>query len=266
MKISLGPSGSPGKSTLEGIPLVAEMGLDALELSFTHGVHMSVETAKAVGKEAERCGVALSIHAPYYINLSSPELPKVKASMERILATAERMEAMGGGAVVFHPGYYGKSEPEACYEAVRARVEEMMGECERKGWGRVVLAPETTGRVAQFGTLEETLRLVRELGCGWCIDFCHLYAREQGKLEYGKVFDTIERFKQRELHVQFSGVTWNKGGEKAHTAMGDNPPFEPMARELLERGISARIISESPLRWEDSLKQKRVLEKLGWRF
>ncbi len=264
MRILLGPAGSPAPSSLEGVAAVAAMGLQAMELSFTHGVHMTVETAAAVGKAAEKAGVALSIHAPYYVNLMSPE--KAKASAERVLATAERMQTMGGGPVVFHPGYYGQLGAEACYEVVRQRVAELVAECERRRWDKVVIAPETTGRLAQFGTLEETLRLAREVGCGFCVDFCHLFARAKGVLDYKAAFDMIERFGHKQLHIQFSGVTWGSGGEKAHAPMGDNPPFEPLARELLARKISARIISESPLRWDDSLKQKVIFERLGWKF
>ncbi|HLD78422.1 MAG TPA: TIM barrel protein, partial [archaeon] len=151
MKILLGPAGSPAASSLEGVVRVAELGLQAMELSFTHGVHMSIATAEAVGRAAEKAGVALSIHAPYYINLASPE--KARASAERVLASAERMQAMGGGPVVFHPGYYGTLGTEACYEIVRDRVAELVAECERREWDKVVLAPETTGRLAQLGTL-----------------------------------------------------------------------------------------------------------------
>ena len=50
MRILLGPSGSPRPTTLEGMAETRRMGLQAMELSFTHGVRMSNTTAKQAVK------------------------------------------------------------------------------------------------------------------------------------------------------------------------------------------------------------------------
>lgn len=98
-KIYLGTAGIPlsakGKSTVEGVKKVKELGLNAMEVEFVQGVKMSIEKAKELGEVAKTIGVRLSVHAPYYINLCSEEKEKIEASKNRILETATRAEAMG---------------------------------------------------------------------------------------------------------------------------------------------------------------------------
>ena len=265
MAILLGPAGSPSKSTLEGIGEVKRLGLQAMEVQFTHGVRMGNELAKQVGKEAEKHGIALSIHAPYYINLLSPEPEKVAASRKRILDSCERMHCLGGGPVVFHPGYYGKLEKEKALQLLEGEVKALVSAVEKNKWDKVIVAPETTGRVSQIGDLSETISLAKAAGCGFCIDFCHLYARGQGKIDYAETLDKLKF--ARHLHIQFSGVKYGPRGEISHQPLSSgSPPFGPLAKELLKRKLSCRIISESPLTWRDSLEMKKVFERLGHGF
>ena len=82
MKILLGPAGTPGKSTLDGISVLEKLGLQAMEVQFSHGVGMGLPHAKQIGKENEKYKKELSIHAPYYINLISTEKKKINESTE----------------------------------------------------------------------------------------------------------------------------------------------------------------------------------------
>ena len=63
------PSSTKG-STLDGIRRVKELGLDAMEIEFVRGVYMKNEMASKAGELAKSLGVALTVHAPYYINLN----------------------------------------------------------------------------------------------------------------------------------------------------------------------------------------------------
>jgi deoxyribonuclease-4 len=263
MKIFLGPSGSPGKTTIDGLAAVRAMGLDAMELSFTHGVRMGIETAKQIGEANKKTKLKLSIHAPYYINLCSEKPAVRKDSIRRILDTCERAHYIGAEKVVFHPAYYGKMPKDECFAAVKDAVNSMMDLMRSDKWN-VQLAPETTGRLAQFGTLEETIRLSDETGCSFCIDIAHIYARNGGKINYGIVFDSIGR---SHVHFHFEGIQTNKGGEGRHLVIeGNNPDFRQFAAELLKRDMGATIISESPVTWQDSLRMKKILEELGHIF
>ncbi len=263
--IKIGPSGSSGLGTLEGIRFVKEKGLQAMEIGFVRGVHMKNERAKEVGKRAKEAGVSLSIHAPYYINLSSVEIEKREASVKRILDSCERGHHLGATHVTFHPAYYGKLSPESTHGLVKAAMDSMQAYIREKGWS-VKLAPETTGKVSQYGSLDETLRLSKETGCSLVVDFAHLYARDRGKIDYAAILDKIQKAGHKHVQAHFSNIHYGLKGELNHLVLNGNPPFEPLAREFLDRDLDATIICESPITWEDALKMKEIFEGLGHEF
>jgi len=276
MKIYLGPAGIPtvckGGSTIEGIKTVSELGLNALEVEFVRGVHMSNQTAKETGKVAKDLGILLSIHAPYYINLISPEIDKVDASKKRILDSFEKAHLMGANVVVVHAGYYGKRDKEYCFEEMKKEIKDLMKMVESRGFGDVLLGLETTGKMSQWGTLDEIVRMGKEIKkCVPVLDSAHIFARQAGKIDYDKLFDKIEELRLKHLNCHFSGIKWSPAGqgggnERYHVEISSNqPPFEPLAKEILKRKIDTTIISESPILEQDSLRMKKVFEKLGYR-
>ncbi|RLJ10096.1 MAG: endonuclease IV [Candidatus Aenigmatarchaeota archaeon] len=265
MEIRLGPAGSPEASTLEGISAVKKLGLQAMEVEFVRGVKMSNELAKKVGKQAEKLDIELSVHGPYYINLASDDRTKIEQSKKRILDSCERGHYMGAKHIVFHAAYYGKRDKEEVYEMVKESVLDIMNVIEKNKWD-VIPSPETTGKISQWGELDEVIRLVKETGCGICVDFAHIYARNRGVINYREILDKLSRLGRKKLHCHFSNITYTLKGERMHLNLDGKPPFEPLAREILKRKISATIISESPVTWKDSLKMKRIFEKLGYRF
>ncbi len=265
-EIRLGPAGSPGRSTLEGIQMVKNMGLQCLEVEFVRGVHMGIDLAKDVGALAKKLDIELSIHAPYYINLASAEKKKIEESKKRILDSVERGHYLGARHVVFHPAYYGKLSKEETYRMVKEAVLDMKSTIRKRGW-KSELALETTGKHSAFGDLEETLSIAKETETLTCIDFAHLYARNRGVIDYGKVLDRFEDILgKRHLQAHFSNIEWTLKGEKSHKVLDSSPPFRPLAEEILNRKLNATIISESPITWKDALKMKAVFEDLGYRF
>lgn len=263
--IKLGPAGSPTGSTLEGISKVKELGLHATEVQFSHGIAMKNELAKKVGEEARKHGISLSIHAPYYINLSSAENDKRKASVKRILDSCERGHHMGATHIVFHASYYGKLSPESTHRIVKDAIQDMRSHLDKKGW-KVKLAPETTGKVSQWGTLDEVLQLSGETGCSLCVDFAHIYARNRGNIDYKEVLDRIQKAGHTHVQAHFSNINYGLKGELNHLVLDGKPAFEPLARELIERELDVTIISESPITWKDSIRMREMFEKLGHSF
>jgi deoxyribonuclease-4 len=255
MKIYLGPAGSPVSSSIDGVAKVKELGLNAMEVEFTYGVRMSNSLAKEIGELAKKLKIKLSVHAPYYINLASIERKKIDASKQRIIESCERAYYLGANPVVFHSGFYGKKHPSDVFLLIKDAIDELQKRTRK--W-KIQLAPETTGKHSQFGSLEELLQLRKALKCEICVDFAHLYARNGGKINYGKILDKLPK----KLHIHFSGVEFTDKGERRHLVMG-RPRFRPLAKELIKRKISATIISESPVTWRDSLKQKKVFKSLG---
>ena len=257
--IRLGPAGTGGDS-LKGIQEIHDSGLNAVEIEFTYGVRMSVELAKKCGEVAKKLGMYLSVHAPYYINLASEDKKKIEASKKRILESCEKGHYLGAKYIVFHPGFYVKYNKEECYAMIKKSILEIQNEIKKKGW-KVILAPETMGKLSQFGDLDELLRMRNETHCHLCIDFAHLKARNNGRVNYKEVFDKLKQNKIEHIQAHFSGIEYTEKGERKHILTKDSD-----IKELLEwikkSGIDTTIINESPDPVGDSLKSKKILNKL----
>jgi deoxyribonuclease-4 len=257
-RIRLGPAGLPLTPTIRGIEEVRRLGLDALEIEFVRGVYMGVEDAKAAGALAKKLDIELSVHAPYWINLASSEEEKVRKSRKFILDSCERAHHLEATAVVFHAGYYQKRTEEECYGVIKKQIAIMLDAMQDEGWS-VALAPETTGKPSQFGNLDELLRLREETGTDICVDFAHITARSAGKTGYAEIFGKLRDIEK--IHSHFSGIEYTGKGERRHLVMKENE-FVPLAEEIMKRKKDITIISESPITWEDSLKMKKVIERV----
>ena len=64
------------KSSLDIPAYTAEMGLDAFEYQCGHGVRLGVDKAGKMAADAAERGILFSVHAPYYISMSSLEEEK----------------------------------------------------------------------------------------------------------------------------------------------------------------------------------------------
>ena len=255
--ILIGPAGSSGLGALKGVEEVKRLNLDAMEVEFTYGVNMSNKTAKDVGELAKKLKILLSVHCPYYINLASIEKAKIKASMKRILESCERGFCLNAKYIVFHPGYYGKYSKEECYKLIKESIIEMQKIIKEKKFN-TVLCPETAGKKSQFGSLDELTKLHKETGCGICIDFAHLLARE-GFVDYDDVMKKIKHIKEKTSH--FSGIEYSEKGERRHILTKEKD-IEKLLKALKKHNVSIRIINESPNPIGDSLKTKKILDKI----
>ncbi len=257
-KILIGPGGTAGLGYEAGLKKIGSLGLEALEVELTHGVNISNSTAEKVGELANEQGVSLSVHAPYFVNLASDEKQKVSASKIRILQSCERMHHLGGGPVVFHPGFYQKKSKEETYERIKGEVVDLMKTIKEKKW-RCTLALETTGKHSAFGDLDELLSLVKEIKCGLTIDFAHMKARTEGKMDYGDMLDRVKRLKH--IHSHFSGIEWTPKGERKHLLTPEKE-IKLLLGEILKRKLDITIINESPDVIGDSVKMKKILDGL----
>ena len=272
-RVYLGPAGIPlgakerkrSAGTIDGIRYVSEVGLNAMEVEFVQGVRMTREAAQEAGEVARELGIRLSIHAPYFINLCSEEREKVEASIARLEESLDRGEAMGATVVVFHPAYYGKLGPEGCYNAVRDGVLRVVDWMRENGIRNVKLGLEVMARKSQFGNLEETFRLVKEINHPQVvavIDWGHVFARNGGSIDYRAVLNMWrEYFGDQPMHTHFTCVKYRKGEwvDEHEPIDTNNPPFEPLAKELGGEDIEITIINESPLLEKDALKMKEML-------
>ncbi len=246
--IKFGPAGLGGvKDAISNLEVYNKLGLKACEIAFTYGVYIKrKEDALKIKKAAERFGIELSVHAPYWINLNSEDREKIEKSMKRILNCCEKADWLGAKKVVFHPGYYGKDTKEKTFFEIRERMKNMQETIKANKWN-VTICPETTGKRNVFGSIEEISNLVEQTRCGFCIDFAHILAR------YGTYnFSLIrEKFPYKEWHCHFSGIEYGEKGEKKHK----RTPEKEM-RKLLEnlpKNKKITIINESPSPVQDSV-------------
>ena len=87
--LRFGTSGIPRSSaratTEHGIRRARELGLDCLEMGWVRGVRMGDQAAARIARVARECGLELTAHAPYFINLGgSAEV--ARRSLARLLA------------------------------------------------------------------------------------------------------------------------------------------------------------------------------------
>ena len=251
-----------------------DFGLNGYEVECGRGVRIS-EAAKNLPKIAEENGLYITLHAPYFISLSSVEEEKRDNSVKYILDSAIAAKQVGAEKVVVHSGSCSKmSRAEACYLA-KQTLKNAQKALDDNGLSDIIICPETMGKINQLGTLEEVLEL-----CGVderflpTVDFGHLNARTLGEIksreDYAKMLDLIENElghdRLSRMHIHFSKIEYTNGGEKKHLTFADNvygPQFEPLMEEIFKRNLAPSIICESDgTQAEDAAEMKKYFESL----
>ena len=235
----------------------AGFGLTAFEYQCGRGVRLAHDKAAALGVACAAQGIALSVHAPYYISMSSLEEDKRLHSIDYLLQSCALVKALGGRRVIFHSGSCGKQSREEALEKALDTMERAVKACDEAGYGDCILCPETMGKVNQLGTLDEVLALCAvDKRITPCSDFGHLNARDQGcirtKADYAalldRMADALQDERAAQFHAHFSKIQYTTGGEKCHLTFADTvygPEFEPLMELCYERGLSPVIICES---------------------
>ncbi len=265
MNIRFGPAGTPDsfakqgyKKTVQMPEYLEKMGLNAFEYQCGRGVRIPTPAAQELGREAASRNVALSVHAPYFISLSSLEEEKREKSIDYILQTARAAKDMGATRIVVHSGSCAKISRQEALALAKETLHRAQRAMDEGGYGEIRLCPETMGKVNQLGTLAEVLELCRlDERMLPCIDFGHLNARTFGQVNsyeaFQQVLDQVEnslgRERARIFHAHFSKIQYTQpGGEKCHLTFEDTiygPDFAPLAQLLVERDASPVVICES---------------------
>ncbi len=264
------PRSTKGQSSVSGIERIRELSLDCMELEFVQGVRMGEKGAQKVLESSLKENVALSVHAPYYINLNSYDEEKLKASLERIYQAARIGSLCGAESIVFHPAFYQKSSKEDTYKKVSEALEELTDQL-RSEEVNAVLRPETMGKPSQFGTLEEVLALSAEIeGVMPCLDFCHIHAREGKENSYPEFTEILSRVEEvlgkegiLNMHMHVSGVEYGTNGEKRHLILKDSDFNYPELMQVLkEFKTQGRVILESPVLEQDALMLREIYTEI----
>ena len=281
--IKFGPSGNSESFFLEGYKhteeaahFVKERGLDCFEYSFGRGVTITEAKARSIGRAFADMGVEISVHAPYFINFANPDDEMAAKSYGYVLDSAKMLKEMGGKRCVFHPAAQGKDERSVAVERTVERLKILRDYIYLNDMQELMLCPETMGKLAQIGTVEEITQFC-EIDPVFtpCVDFGHVNAREQGSLktaaDYRNLLEyMLERLgyeRMKHFHVHFSKIQYGAKGELRHLTFEDTvfgPEFEPLAVVLHELKLEPYIVSESAgTQAEDAAAMKRMYESMG---
>lgn len=280
MGISFGPGGNSlswGKKKFpQELPeYLRSMGLNGYEIECGLGVRISAATVEKLPLLAKEHGINVTLHAPYFISLSSVEEETRLKSVDYILQSAQAAKQVGAQKIVVHSGSCSKISREEATALAADTLKKAQTALDEADLSDIIICPETMGKINQLGTLEEVVQL-----CGVderflpCVDFGHLNARTLGgikvKEDYVKILDYIEHKlghdRLSHMHIHFSRIEFTTGGEKRHVTFADKqwgPDYQPLMEELHRRKLAPSIICESDgTQAEDAAEMKRYFDSL----
>ncbi|MCQ3935531.1 MAG: hypothetical protein DPW18_00655 [Chloroflexi bacterium] len=268
------PIGTPKKpgGTVGAIAFSKSIGLDALELGWVQSVRVTEATCAAIKAAGQQEAVALSVHAPYFINLNAAgeEWPK---SRKRLMDAAHYGYLAGATDIIFHPGSYFGSDPAEVLKAAIPRLEGCVKELQKNG-DQVILRPETMGKSAMLGSFEDALAMSKAMDMVQpCLDFAHLHARPgDGSMNtYDEWSRLLEKYGKalggralKRLHIHLSGIEYGPKGEKNHLPLAEaDLNLKALFKAMKEFGCGGRILCESPVMEEDALFMKKTWMKVS---
>ena len=265
-----------GKDRLKIFDWLQELDLDALELQMTYGPRMKPEKCLQYRALSEEYGIKLSVHAAYYIVLTSDDAEKVDRSIDTLKRTFGLADLLGADTVVLHPGpLYGQPA-----QTVESRFVENAGRfIEEIGKTNIGLYIETAGKLGQLGSVSEILSISKQLSDVYpCIDFGHVHARTLGGLEaksairdlVGTLRSYLSGSPGSKIHFHYTPIHFGQRGEIQHRSLEDrypqvdqldlfgesaagqtsvdglfHPRPEPVIHALLDLPVEATVISET---------------------
>ncbi len=263
------PLGTPKKpgGSIGAIQFSRSLGLGAFELGWVQSVRVSEETCALIKAASREQDMAVSVHAPYFINLNaaSDEWPK---SRKRLMDAAHYGNLAGATDIVFHPGSYFASDRKEVLKVAIPRLQGCIEEL-RKAGNNVILRPETMGKSAMLGSLEDTLEMAAAIdGVQPCLDFAHLHARpgdgtmntqDEWRALLKLYSKSLGKRALKKLHIHLSGIAYGPKGEKEHLKLADaDLDLNALFSALNEFGCAGRILCESPIMEEDALNMKKA--------
>jgi len=260
---------APG-GTIAGLRRSAALGIHGMEIEWVRNVPREPAHMAEIRATAEKLGVTLTAHAPYYVNLNSPNRAIVQSSCVRIQNALAMAELAGIRSVCVHAAFNMGKPPAVVHANVARSVDAIM---QRKGklFPHVNLALETMGKPAQFGTLEEVLTISKEFDLYPCVDFAHLHAREQGKIntsaEWDALLDQYEdalgKGSLQNMHLHYSGILYGPHGERKHLPLQESDAhWKELLGVLKKRKVGGVLVCESPDIEGDTVLLQQAFEKL----
>ncbi|MDD4124236.1 MAG: TIM barrel protein [Eubacteriales bacterium] len=281
-KCKFGPAGNSlsfyaegNKSTAQAFAWLKARGLDAYEYQAGKGLYASDDTFRIIKSKAAEYGIAVSLHGPYFISLSSADDDIRMKSVRYITQSASAADMLGADIFVVHSGSAAKLEREEAMRKAEDTLEKAASAMSAEGF-EAKAGIETMGKINQLGTVDEVIRL-----CKVCpekfypvVDFGHLNARTNGGIktedDYKRIFDMIAAGlgpeRAENLHCHFSKIEYTGMGEKKHLTFADDkygPDERLFIKAVVSLGVTPTVICESDgTMAEDAKHMKNIYEEM----
>ena len=243
--------------TAKSAEYLTGLGLTALEYSLGRGVTIGQDSAHAIGESLRGAGIALSVHAPYFVNLATDDPARQERNVVWLGQACQVAQWMGADRVIFHPGSALKGNRALAMELSLPNLAGCIAQLTEQGLMQgVMLCPETMGKNNQLGSVDEIIVFCREFGLVPCLDFGHIHTVGQGCIlsqdDAAGVLDTfitgLGHERMANCHVHFSHIEYSTGGEVRHRTFaeeGYGPDFAHVAPAIKAAGLAPRFICES---------------------
>lgn len=215
----------------------------------------------------------LFLHAPYMVNIASPNDEFRKRSVDLARATVQLAEGSGAAGVVVHAGAAGVGTARGSgLRRAAGSLKAVAGEADRS----VVLVELTAGT---SGAVASTLREARELfdaadgeeRLRLCIDTCHLFAAGYPLDEPDGVAVSFAELRSAGLEERLGLIHANDSafprGQRrdSHTHIGGGHIGEAGFAAILRQPAVRRvpIVCETPGRLEDAARNIETLRRLA---
>ncbi len=263
--IKFGVAGNPegfyndGYKVSEDMPrYLNSINIDAYEYQCSRGVRVSDDKAKKLKDASIKYNIDLSVHAPYYISLSTQEEEKKKNTIKYITDTMAVAKKMGAKKIVVHAGSLLGLDREFAVKSSCKLLKEAYIKADELGLHDITICPETMGKLNQLGDSKEIIQMCKvDERLIPTIDFGHLYCRSLGKIitkkdwlnELKPYIEELGIDRMRHFHSHFSKMIYTQnGGEKCHVTFNEkeNGPFyEEVIDALIDLNLCPTIICES---------------------
>lgn len=240
-------------------------GFAACEVQFVKEFTLSETEARRLGELAKDNGIALSVHAPYFAQLTTADEDRRTKHLGALHHSCKLASAMGASVVVCHPGSHHGLPGEQLHERVDAALDVLAPRVVDLG---VKLGMETCGRRSQFGSLGDLALLVpRHSFTTVVVDYAHIHALSNGSLNSADALKALfayiaQHFAYEQmwpLHTHFSDNSYGPGGEIRHVPYGEGSlRIANVVQGASGFDLALTVISEE--KWEDS--HLRILEEL----
>ncbi|MGQ0678854.1 MAG: non-homologous end-joining DNA ligase [Actinomycetota bacterium] len=247
------------------VQFLIDEGYSACEVQFVKEFTLKESEARKLGQMARDNGIALSVHAPYFAQLTTKEPDRRKLHLGGLHHSCKLAGAMGASVVVCHPGSHHGASPEELHERVSAALDELGPKVVDLG---VRLGLETCGKRSQFGSLGDVAMLVkRHRFTTVTIDYAHIHALSNGSLNRPEAFDALFAFITEQfgfehlwpLHTHFSDNEYGPAGEIRHVPYGTGTlRIGNVVQGASRYDLALTVISEE----KDAGSHRQILEEL----